>query len=256
MTGSKASAWSIRVSASQTVDDNLRPWCEKHGVVLAVKEFGDDESPNQEHYHLLLRTELLTDAAVRKWIEALMGGKTSRAEKSVKPISAVEDQEKYLRYCCKGPNWHDVKLGKTSDRVPPIVISTTLTDEAVKSYHEGFWKENTAKGVARKAKVLTPDEVVDKCVEYLRTRNHTDYWDCTDDATDWIMRYYRYRRADNHLAPMVQSAMWMIDQDNTRRMVQARMRERMDRRYQGTINLTCSGVPPERDNHGNLISHA
>lgn len=257
MTGSKATAWSLRVAASETVDKNLRTWCEKRGVVLAVKEFGDDESPNQEHYHLLLRTELLTDTAVRKWVEQLMGGKSARADKTLKVLPEEEDVEKFLRYCCKGPNWHDVKLGNTSDRTPPIVSFTTLLPATIQAYHDDFWKENTKRKEALKPKKkLSPDEVVQLCIAYLKPKGHTDYWDCHDDASDWLLAYYKGYREDRYLGSAVQSVMWHMDRPNTEMLVRKRMRERMDRYRQGVINMTCQAQAPEKDIHGNIISLA
>jgi len=250
----KASAWSLRLAAFAGWEESLRPWCEERGVVLAVKEFGDDESPNQEHFHLLLRTELVTDPTIRNWVKALVG-ETPRSSKALKPL-AEEAVENYLRYCCKGPNWHDVKLKKTSDREPPTVVFTTLLPPTIKAYHDEFWKVNTANGAQRKkAKVVTPDEIVDLCVQYLRPKGHTDYWECCNHATDWLAKYYKYRRADQHLYPMVQSVMWHMDAFHTRQMVQRRMRERMDRYNQPLIMMNTEAAAPERDNYGNLISH-
>lgn len=213
----RSETWDVRVDALEGVEENLRTWCERYGAVLCVKEWADDESSNP-HFHIALRTKMVSDQSVRDWVKKLLPPANPPDSKKVK---IWDGEEKFLRYCCKGPDWHAVKTGKKSsdgDLSPPIVIFTTLSPGTIGDLHCEFWNENRKQTEAirerrkdNEQKSMSVNDIIRDTVAHMKeyaSKNHMTYERGAYVAFSYIFDHYKGKITKYHLQPMVQSAIY------------------------------------------------
>lgn len=217
----KASAWSIRIDEIPGVTrEGIKAWCHKHNAVICVREEVDDETPNP-HYHIALRTETVSQETVRNWTKKVFGD--SPFSRSDFATAVWDGEESFLRYCCKGPDWQDVKSGKTkqmdSPRQPDVVM-TQLMLLTTTSLHAEFWTENRAKSASvKKGKGKSP-ELVDETVANIRVKIASgeveDSWMAKCEAANgYLMDIYKGKCNDHVIFPVLQSVMYQLDRKQT-----------------------------------------
>ena len=217
----KSSAWSVRIDEIPGVTrEAVIAWCHKYNAVLAVREETDDETPNP-HYHIALRTEEVSQETVRNWVKKLFGD--SVFSRSDFATAIWDGEDKFLRYCCKGPDWQDVKSGKTkqmdSPRQPDVVMTQLLMMTTTELNRE-FWTENKVKGdLVKKGKSKSP-ELVEEVVSQVRAKiassEITDTWlsKCSM-ANEILMDVYKGKVNDHIIFPILQSCMYHLDRKTT-----------------------------------------
>jgi len=217
----KASAWSIRIDEIPGVTrEVVSAWCSKYNAVLCVREETDEETPNP-HYHIALRTEEVSQETVRNWTKKVFGD--SPFSRSDFATAIWDGEDKFLRYCCKGPDWQDVKSGKTkqmdSPRLPNVVF-TQLLKITTEDLHREFWAENKVKGtLVKKAKNKSP-ELVEEVVSQVRAKiassEIADTWlSKCETANEILMDVYKGKVNDHIIFPVLQSCMYMLDRKVT-----------------------------------------
>lgn len=213
MPSTKSPAWDVRIDALAGVEENLRPWCEKHGAILAVKEWADAETANP-HFHVALRTPEVSDQTVRNWVKELLPPGAAKTDYSLR---RWDGQEKLLNYYCKGPAWYGVKTSKSTNGAPepPVVIYTTLLEATIKSYHDEFWKNNKEKTAELKdkaKKAAKSEDVVQLAVAHIKAiqanGRHITYEKGSYLAFEYIFDHYKGRIGRYALQNMVQSVLW------------------------------------------------
>lgn len=221
MVKKKSSAWSVRIDEIPGVTrDVIVAWCHKYNAVLAVREETDDETPNP-HYHIALRTEEVSQETVRNWTKKAFGD--SPFSRSDFATAIWDGDEKFLRYCCKGPNWHDIKTGKTKQMDSlrqPDVVMTQLLLITTNQLHADFWAANKAKGeLVKKAKSKSP-ELVEEVVSQVRAKiassEIADTWlSKCETANEILMDIYKGKVNDHVIFPILQSCMYHLDRKTT-----------------------------------------
>lgn len=217
----KSSAWSIRIDEIPGVTrEGIKAWCLKYNAVLCVREEVDDETPNP-HYHIALRTEEVSQETVRNWTKKVFGD--SSFSRSDFATSVWDGEESFLRYCCKGPDWQDVKSGKTkqmdSPRKPDVIM-TQLLVMTTDSLHTSFWSENKVKTERVKKCKSNPPELVDETVTKVRDKVKSgeieDNWMAKCEAANGIlMDVYKGKCNDHVIFPVLQSVMYYLDRKQT-----------------------------------------
>lgn len=217
----KASAWSVRIDEIPGVTrEVVSAWCSKYNAVLCVREETDDETPNP-HYHMALRTEEVSQETVRNWVKKVFGD--SPYSRSDFATAVWDGEDSFLRYCCKGPDWQDVKSGKTkqmdSPRQPDVVFTQLLIITTVELSRE-FWAQNKAKGeLVKKGKTKSPelvDEVVARVRAKIASMEITDTWlSKCETANEILMDIYKGKVNDHVIFPILQSCMYHLDRKVT-----------------------------------------
>lgn len=216
----KATAWAIRIDDLPGVADKIVDWCSAKGVVLCTKEYSDDDSVNP-HYHIAMRTAEVSQETIRNWVKALLPPTATRSDYAT---GEWKDDDRYLRYCCKGPNWHNITKGVDKEPLKPIVIYRMLMSPTVESLHADFWKENVASKPKGK---IERNELVQMCVEHVKASGiGDDYLSRMEIASAYVVRHFKGKVNDHVIFPVVQSVLWHLDRNRVEADVFSRMRKK------------------------------
>lgn len=216
----KSTAWAVRIDDLPGVADNIVKWCGEKGVVLCTKEYSDTDTTNV-HYHIAMRTPEVSQETVRNWVKALLPPGASRSDYAT---TEWKDDDRYLRYCCKGPNWHNITTQKETDPKPPIVVYKMLMSPTVDDLHADFWKENKV----QKSKLkVSKDDVVQECVEHVAQSGcGEDYYSRMEVASRYIVTRFKGKVNDHVIFPILQSVLWHLDRKRVEADVFSRMRKK------------------------------
>ena len=164
----KASAWSIRIDeVAGLTRATIVDWCKKYNAVLCCREDPDNETPNP-HYHIALRSDEVSQETIRNWTKKAFGDLPF--SKSDFATAVWDGEEKYLRYCCKGPDWHADKTKQMDSYRKPDVVFTQLLIMTTDSLHAAFWDANKASGERVKPGSKKSPELVDEVAEQVRAK--------------------------------------------------------------------------------------
>jgi len=217
----KATAWAVRIDDVEGVSEKIADWCSTRGVVLCTKEYSDTDTSNV-HYHIAMRTPEVSQETIRNWVKSILPPTATRSDYAT---GEWKDDDRYLRYCCKGPNWHNIVTKKEQDPKPPIVIFKMLLSPTVEELHADFWKENKVQGEKTKAK---REDVINDCVAHVKESGcGTDYYAMMEVASRYMLRHYRGKINDHVLTPMVQSVLWHLDRKRVEEDVYSRLRKKL-----------------------------
>lgn len=214
----KASAWAIRIDEIAGVTrSTITDWCKKHNAVLACREDPDNETPNP-HYHIALRSEEVTQETIRNWTKKVFGDLPY--SKSDFATALWDGEEKYLRYCCKGPDWHADKTKQMDSYRKPDVVFTQLLILTTDDLHKSFWESNKISGDRVKKGGTKSPELVDEVVSRVRAKVATseissDWMSQCAEANTILMDVYNGKCNDHVIFPVLQSVMYKLDRKTT-----------------------------------------
>lgn len=239
----KASAWSIRIDEIPGVTrETVISWCRIHNPVLCVREETDEESPNP-HYHIAMRTEEVTQETIRNRIKKVFGD--SPYSRSDFATATWDNDDKLLRYFCKGPGWKEKTPG-----APPDVVHTSLLAMTIEELFREFWKENTRNGERVKTAKLKTPEILDECYNHVKAMKLANWYDAVSQVTYYLTDHYGAKINDHVLFPLVQHVMWRLDPSAVRKDVADRILRKFGPRVTMTQPSQPTGIYDE------LISHA
>lgn len=214
----KASAWAIRIDEVAGLTRSvIIDWCKKYNAVLCCREEPDSETPNP-HYHIALRSDEVSQETIRNWTKKAFGDLPY--SKSDFATAMWDGDEKYLRYCCKGPDWQSDKTKQMDSYRKPDVVFTQLLSITTDSLHKGFWDTNKVSGDrvkpgSKKSPELV-EEVVDKVRSKLASGEIEDTWMTKCEAANAIlMDVYKGKCNDHAIFPVLQSVMYNLDRKVT-----------------------------------------
>lgn len=216
----KATAWAVRIDELPGVSEKIAEWCSSKGAVICTREYSDNDTTNP-HYHIALRTPEVTQETVRNWVKSILPPSAQRSDFAT---SEWKDDDRYLRYCCKGPNWHNITKGDEKDPKPPVVIFKMLLSPTVEELHNDFWKENQ---ITKPKGKVDRNELVQMCVQHVKESGcGTDYLSRMEVAGNYVTRHYKGKVNDHVAFPVIQSVLWHLDRSRCEADFFSRMRKK------------------------------